>query len=431
MVVNTCAFIEAARQESVDTVLALADTRRDGARLVVTGCMAERYGDELAEALPEVDLVAPFGVSLTGPPAPAAAPPGATPHSGTPVVLGRKPTRCRPVVRPVEPAPPAIGGTVVVHQGGRGMRPQLWLLRHPVVPGQAALPLHRVDPGRGGPAGRPRRPAPGGGPGGPGPVLVRPRPLHRPDRAPAGRPGDGWPPPDRRPGGGGGPPGRLGPAALPLSVHAGRRPGRGRPGHRSPVLRPLPAARLAPPAQTHAAVGRGGPVPRPHRLHPGRRADGRLPLVVHRGLPGGDRGRPRPAPRLAVRRPAGLGGVLPVQQRGRHARCRPPRPDRHRPGGRAAPRVHRGAGRHHRPAAGRAAGRHRRGPGRRARRGPDLPGGTGDRRHRVGAGRPAGRVVRRGGGDRGRRPRPAGRAGPGVQCSRRSVPWPCRPGAHP
>ena len=66
VVVNTCAFIEAARQESVDTVLALADTRRDGARLVVTGCMAERYGDELAEALPEVDLVAPFGVSLTG-----------------------------------------------------------------------------------------------------------------------------------------------------------------------------------------------------------------------------------------------------------------------------------------------------------------------------------------------------------------------------
>jgi len=64
-VVNTCAFIEAARQESIDTVLTLADTRRDGARLVVTGCMAERYGDELADALPEVDLVAPFGASLT------------------------------------------------------------------------------------------------------------------------------------------------------------------------------------------------------------------------------------------------------------------------------------------------------------------------------------------------------------------------------
>jgi ribosomal protein S12 methylthiotransferase len=67
VVVNTCAFIEAARQESIDTVLALSDGRRAGARLVVTGCMAERYGDELADALPEVDLVAPFGTALTGP----------------------------------------------------------------------------------------------------------------------------------------------------------------------------------------------------------------------------------------------------------------------------------------------------------------------------------------------------------------------------
>ena len=39
--------------------------RRPGARLVVTGCMAERYGDELAAALPEVDLVAGFGVPVT------------------------------------------------------------------------------------------------------------------------------------------------------------------------------------------------------------------------------------------------------------------------------------------------------------------------------------------------------------------------------
>jgi ribosomal protein S12 methylthiotransferase len=65
VVVNTCAFIEAARQESIDTVLALSDGRREGARLVVTGCMAERYGSELAGALPEVDEVAGFGVPVT------------------------------------------------------------------------------------------------------------------------------------------------------------------------------------------------------------------------------------------------------------------------------------------------------------------------------------------------------------------------------
>jgi len=60
VVVNTCAFIEAARQESIDTVLALSDARKRGARLVVTGCLAERYGGELAAALPEADAVVGF-----------------------------------------------------------------------------------------------------------------------------------------------------------------------------------------------------------------------------------------------------------------------------------------------------------------------------------------------------------------------------------
>ena len=65
VVVNTCAFVEAARQESIDTILALGDARKEGAELVVTGCMAERYGDELAGALPEVDAVRGFGVPVT------------------------------------------------------------------------------------------------------------------------------------------------------------------------------------------------------------------------------------------------------------------------------------------------------------------------------------------------------------------------------
>ena len=64
VVVNTCAFIEEARKESIDTILSLAEERRPGARLVVTGCMAERYGAELAEELPEVDAVVGFGVPI-------------------------------------------------------------------------------------------------------------------------------------------------------------------------------------------------------------------------------------------------------------------------------------------------------------------------------------------------------------------------------
>ena len=64
VVVNTCAFLEEAREESVATILALDETRLEDSQLVVTGCMAERYGDELAQALPEVDAVSGFGVPI-------------------------------------------------------------------------------------------------------------------------------------------------------------------------------------------------------------------------------------------------------------------------------------------------------------------------------------------------------------------------------
>lgn len=99
LVVNTCAFIGEARQESIDTILALADHKAPGAKLVVTGCLAERYGDELADALPEVDLVAGFGHDLVdhaagpsaGAPAAAAAPAVAAGGAAVPVTIGRKP----------------------------------------------------------------------------------------------------------------------------------------------------------------------------------------------------------------------------------------------------------------------------------------------------------------------------------------------------
>ncbi|MGH3239678.1 MAG: 30S ribosomal protein S12 methylthiotransferase RimO, partial [Spirillospora sp.] len=57
VVVNTCGFIEAAKKDSVDTLLAAHDS---GAKVVAAGCMAERYGSELAEALPEADAVLGF-----------------------------------------------------------------------------------------------------------------------------------------------------------------------------------------------------------------------------------------------------------------------------------------------------------------------------------------------------------------------------------
>ena len=59
LVVNTCAFIDKAKQESIDTILEMAQHKKDGSckRLIVTGCMAERYRDELKREIPEIDAV--------------------------------------------------------------------------------------------------------------------------------------------------------------------------------------------------------------------------------------------------------------------------------------------------------------------------------------------------------------------------------------
>src|SRR5262245_11185933 len=58
IVVNTCAFIDAAKEESVDTILEMAQHKQSGAqKLVVTGCLAQRYADELARDIPEIDHI--------------------------------------------------------------------------------------------------------------------------------------------------------------------------------------------------------------------------------------------------------------------------------------------------------------------------------------------------------------------------------------
>ncbi len=61
IMVNTCGFIEQAKKDSIDTLLAAADYKKDKAQAVVAvGCMAQRYGQELADALPEADAVLGF-----------------------------------------------------------------------------------------------------------------------------------------------------------------------------------------------------------------------------------------------------------------------------------------------------------------------------------------------------------------------------------
>ena len=61
IVVNTCGFVEQAKKDSIDTVLSASDVAKArGAKVVAVGCMAERYGKELAESLPEADAVLGF-----------------------------------------------------------------------------------------------------------------------------------------------------------------------------------------------------------------------------------------------------------------------------------------------------------------------------------------------------------------------------------
>ncbi|MGH7339227.1 MAG: 30S ribosomal protein S12 methylthiotransferase RimO, partial [Candidatus Rokuibacteriota bacterium] len=80
LVVNTCSFIQAAKEESIDAILDLARAKASapGSRLVVTGCLAQRYADDLRDALPEVDVFLGTGDLLRiadaveAPPAPGA-----------------------------------------------------------------------------------------------------------------------------------------------------------------------------------------------------------------------------------------------------------------------------------------------------------------------------------------------------------------------
>ena len=59
--VNTCGFVEQAKKDSIDTLLAASDVAKEsGAKVVAVGCLAERYGAELAESLPEADAVLGF-----------------------------------------------------------------------------------------------------------------------------------------------------------------------------------------------------------------------------------------------------------------------------------------------------------------------------------------------------------------------------------
>ena len=179
VVVNTCAFIDAARQESIDTVLTLADRRQPGrppGRDRLHGrALRRRVARRPARGRPRGRLRCRAHGS----------PHGAVRADAVPVTLtaGRRAARAGAGHERVRPPGAAASGRprpLGLRQGGRGVRPHLRLLRHPVVPGQAALPLARGGPGRGRRAARARRrrAAPARDrPRRPGPRLLRARPF--------------------------------------------------------------------------------------------------------------------------------------------------------------------------------------------------------------------------------------------------------------
>ncbi|SFV53170.1 Ribosomal protein S12p Asp88 (E. coli) methylthiotransferase [hydrothermal vent metagenome] len=61
IIVNTCGFIDAAKEESINTILSLDDARKEDSLLVMAGCLSERYKEELMEQIPEVDIFTGVG----------------------------------------------------------------------------------------------------------------------------------------------------------------------------------------------------------------------------------------------------------------------------------------------------------------------------------------------------------------------------------
>src|SRR5580765_6139859 len=109
IVVNTCAFIDSAKQESIDAILEMARHKTEGncQRLVVTGCLAERYRDTLRKEIPEIDAVLGTGevpeiVNAIG----GAAPPS---NGAVPLTFYREPRTPSPESRAPSPQPPVAG----------------------------------------------------------------------------------------------------------------------------------------------------------------------------------------------------------------------------------------------------------------------------------------------------------------------------------
>ena len=170
LVVNTCAFIDSAKQESIDAILEMAAHKRDGncTRLVVTGCLAERYRDELRKEIPEIDAVLGTGEvpdilnAIGGPGIGRDARDGAVPltffrSSDFAAATGRDDAPARGQFGPAprrtanlhlrrrHAAPPDDAGAFRVREDCRRLRLHVRVLHHPDAARLVPQPPGRVD----------------------------------------------------------------------------------------------------------------------------------------------------------------------------------------------------------------------------------------------------------------------------------------------
>ena len=231
LVVNTCSFIDTAKQESVDTILEMARHKTDGPakKLIVAGCLVERYRDEIRKNIPEVDAVVGTGeleaiLEAAGvAPAPSAAPSpfnilthrigmptvhadksrsrertgiarrdriraeGDHPRAAGPLLPRRVGRRGAPAadvsLRREHAAPPHHAARLGLHQDRRGLRPSLQLLRHSESARQVPLAPLRVRRRRSAATRRARRPRDHAHRPGHNLLRRRPRPERRPRHA--------------------------------------------------------------------------------------------------------------------------------------------------------------------------------------------------------------------------------------------------------
>ncbi len=248
VVVNTCGFLQSACEEAIDNILEMAELKRAGQvkKILVTGCMTQRYKQDVLHELPEVD-----GILGTGSYGDICA--------AIDEVMGRRPaallSRQRPHRRAGRRAHPLHAPLVRLPPHRGGVRQPLRLLRDPLPPGQVPQPPHGGPAGRGPGAGVRRRQGAAGHRPGHHPVR------HRPERRapalgpPAGAVQAGLP---------------LDPAPLPVPGrdhggpdrhHRGGAQDRQVPGHPHPALQRRHFEGHEPPGHQGGAAGPAGRKP--------------------------------------------------------------------------------------------------------------------------------------------------------------------------